>query len=228
MKLQTVLSMLRVALPSGAAAAVVTYVAATRGYAVDWDATGTMLQGQAAILGAIAALWGVNQWRKELRYKRNSELAVQVMVAVEGLVLCMQQARRFPEPFEVDPDHGTGRVLRRFSYAARMENLKKNDYYSELTGLANHVAAMFGQDHREAIAKLTAIYFTLSITLEQTLGMLEVATDVPPLPNLDINAGYELIERMSPTIFAPAENDGIRKGIDLAANRIRTLFATSM
>jgi hypothetical protein len=228
MKLEQVLSILRVALPSGAAAAMLTYVAATRGYAVDWDATGTMLQGQAAILGAIAALWGVNQWRKELRYKRNSELAVQVMVAVEGLVWCMQQARRFPEPFEVDPEHGTGRVLHRFSYESRIEKLKQKDYYSELTGLANHVAAMFGQDHRKAIEELTAIYVTLSLTLEQTLGMLKVATEVPPLPNLDVNEGYGLIERLAPTIFAPAGNDGIGKGIDLAATRIRALFATSM
>ncbi|MEX0181324.1 MULTISPECIES: hypothetical protein [unclassified Stenotrophomonas] len=223
MKPPSVLAILGIALPSGVAGAVLAYVAATHGYPVDWDATGTMLQGEAAILGAAAAVWGVNQWRKELRYKRNSELAVQVMVAVEGLVRNMKDARRAPEAFEIDREHGD-RVLHSFSYSSRLAALKSKDYAAELAGLSNHVAAIFGEKHRKAIDGLVAIHFTVLNSYQQTITLREAAGDTPPMKN-----AYRLIDQISAILFPGADGqDGIGKGIVYAADEVRGLFKSSM
>lgn len=211
-------------LPSFLAGATGGLLFATRDDGIDWAATGTMLQGVAALLAAGAAVWGVNQWRKELRYKRNSELAVQVMVAVEGIARSLEQARRTPEDFEIDKAHGNGRVLQAFSYKSRLLTLTEKDYPTELAGLSNHVSAIFGEQHRKAIEGLVAAEWTVRMGLEQAIGLREAARQDPPMHN-----AYELIEALSDTLFPSKDGtDGVGKGISYAAGRIRELFKTSL
>lgn len=224
MKSRTLLSASGIGLPAALCGALGGYLAATHGYAVDWPATGAMLQGEAAILGACAALWGVNQWRKELRYKRNSDLAVKALTAAIGLEQSLKIARRPTMEWEIDRAFERGRVLKLFSYESRLKALKDPDHSSELGALLNQVAAIFGPSHRDAIDALLMTHTLVISALEQSI-VLRRSIDTPnPMGN-----SSETIEALSYSLFPKdSGEDHLGEGIEVAAERIRELFQKSM
>jgi hypothetical protein len=200
------------------------YVSGTHGYAVDWASTGTMIQGWAALLAAVVAAWGVNRWQQELRYKRNSELAVKALTAAAGVEASLKAARRAAWEWEIDPAHPGRRVLQLFSYEARLKALKEPDHSSELAGLSNQVAAIFGADHRDAITSLVMTHTIVVGGLEQSIALRNRADAPDPMDNV-----YDYIEVLSPTIFPQVDGgDHFGDGIADEADRIRELFQKSM
>lgn len=142
------------------------YQIATHGYDVDWPSTGAMMQGWAALVAAGAAAWGVKRWQQELRFKRNSEISERLLIAVEGLAMAIKIARNPPGAFELNAKFPTRGVLTGFSYKNRLQALTANEYFAELESSGHRVAAIFGEEYRNAIARLLRLARNLSQALE--------------------------------------------------------------
>lgn len=130
------------------------YLLGANNQGIDWQSTGSMMQGVAALLAALAAAWGVNRWQEELRYKRNSELAEKTLILVEGLSRALMEARADPFDFEIDTRIDGGPVLVTSFYEYRYRRLTEGGQEAELRALRDRVFAIFGQKHSEALDKL--------------------------------------------------------------------------
>lgn len=209
---------------SAAAGAACGYCLAKVGYRVDWPATGAMLQGLAAMLAAAAAAWGINKWQEELRFRRNSDLAEKVMVAVEGLVRNIEQTRFPPQFFEIDPRSPTGRVLSEFSYEFRLKKINDGEYVAELETLLNRVAAIFGMQHRAAISALCGMQSVVRFSLEESLRTV-VALRLGQVGQDALGN----VENLSTGLFPPKDGeDAYGNAISQNANKVRGLFKSSL
>ena len=200
------------------------YHFAMQGSPVDWPATGAMLQGVAAMLAAAAAAWGVNRWQEELRFKRNSDLAEKVMVAVEGVVRSLHQARFPPHEFEIDERSPARRVLTQFSYEFRLNAIKEGGHAEELHAVLNRVAAIFGTEHREAISALTTSQSMVRFSIQESLR-----TVVAWKEGLVDDEALQDIERLSSNLFPPEKGkDHYGILISSKADAVRALFKSAL
>ncbi|UQY87988.1 hypothetical protein LQE85_01755 [Stenotrophomonas rhizophila] len=141
------------------------YVIGARERAIDWGATGTFLQGLAALLAAAVAAWGVNRWQQELRFKRNSELAEKVMVCVEALGDAIIRTRGEPRDYETFSPLGNLRVLTHDSYLHRIGLLEHKDYAAELRTHVHRVGVLFGSSYRFSLEHLLGLTDSLRSAL---------------------------------------------------------------
>ena len=224
MKAQSVLRISKVAVPAGIVGALAGYVSASRGYTVDWPATGAMVQGWAALLAAGAAAWGVNRWQQELRYKRNSELAEKIMVALEGLVTDMESARGVVCSFEIDARVGSSKVLTSISYQLRLNLLTSGGHAAELATMLNRVSAIFGPGHRVAIEDMMALHNLIRQELFHCIGMASAVDQ----GRLDVECLFGL-ERHADTLLPDGTKGAeFTQAINMRAEAVRNLFRGSM
>lgn len=217
-------------IPSAFAGVGVGYLTATSDRVVDWAATGTMIQGWAALLAAVAAAWGVNRWQKEIRFRRNLELAEKVMVAVIGMRRAIDSARR--EAHEWDMAQGDQGEVEDFLdfYGAKNRQIMlqtAQHNYAEVVALRDRVAVVFSLTHAEALDDFASAYKQIGWALSQIMDMSERAekgADEPfgkHMKSLRILYSNEILGR---------EENGIRATLNIenSFHRVREAFSGAM
>jgi len=141
------------------------YVFGTHGYPVDWASTGTMVQGLAAMIAALAAAVGIDQWRRELSYKRNAELAEHMLTAAEALASDLRVALRAPASIEFRHDFAVTNLLTYQAFTTRSDVISRHSHMAEIEAAGHRVAALFGVAHRDALGHLLQVAYEVRDSL---------------------------------------------------------------
>ncbi|WP_144243982.1 hypothetical protein [Sphingopyxis sp. MWB1] len=155
----------------------------------DWAATGSMVQGVATLVGAIAVLGAAKMgadtfeaWRRQKVTERHIEQAERILTAaykarralkyvrsplVDGWELAAAE-EHFKDNHGADWENRAGENQQRLKTVRALQNrlIKTADEWSELNEVLPAARALFGPDLEDAVEKLARQFIDVNIMLE--------------------------------------------------------------